>query len=65
VKPAAKPVGKPGRRLRAQELATEALVSLTVGAADPDEQAGRRRRLLKGPEEFRETRVDRPKAKAR
>jgi hypothetical protein len=50
---------------RAQDLATEALVSLTVGAADTDEQASRRRRLLKGPEEFREARVDRPKAKGR
>jgi hypothetical protein len=65
VKPVAKPVGKPGRRLRAQELATETLVSLTVGAADTDEQAGRRRRLTKGPAEFREDRVDLPKAKGR
>ena len=65
VKPAAKPFGKPGRRLRAQEMATETLVSLTVGAADTDEQAGRRRRLTKGPAEFREDRVDLPKAKGK
>jgi hypothetical protein len=64
VKTKARPTGR-HRGARASELATEALVSLTVGAADTDEQAGRRRRLLKGPEEFRETRVDRPKAKGR
>jgi len=48
---------------RASELAAEALASLTVGAADNEEQSSRRRRLLKGPEEFREVRVDRPKRK--
>jgi len=52
------------RAARASELAAEALASLTVGAADTDEQAGRRRRLTKGPLEFREDRVDLPKAKA-
>ena len=31
--------------------------------ANPDDQARRKRRLLKGPEEFREARVDRPKKK--
>ena len=33
-----------------------------VVAAPAEEQASRKRRLLKGPEEFREARVDRPKA---
>jgi hypothetical protein len=32
-------------------------------AARPEERAERQRRLTKGPEEFREVRVDRPKAK--
>jgi len=48
---------------RAAELAAEALASLSVGAADTSEEADRRRRLTKGPLEFREHRVDLPKAK--
>ena len=44
-------------------LASKAIDSLTVGAPDNDEQASRKRRLIKGPEEFREVRVDRPKGK--
>jgi hypothetical protein len=51
------------RATRAAELAAEALASLSVGAADTSEQADRRRRLTKGPLEFREHRVDLPKAK--
>jgi hypothetical protein len=54
-----------GRNLaaRASDLAAAAIDSLTVGAADSEQQAGRRRRLTKGPPEFREDRVDLPKAK--
>jgi hypothetical protein len=48
---------------RAKELASKAIDSLTAGAPDNDETAGRKRRLIKGPEEFREVRVDRPKGK--
>jgi hypothetical protein len=48
---------------RAKELASKALDSLTAGAANNDEKASRKRRLITGPEEFREVRVDRPKAK--
>ena len=59
----AKPVNKPGRRLRAQELATKAIEKIVDPSAPPEERAQRQRHLLKGPEEFRETRVDRPKAK--
>jgi hypothetical protein len=33
--------------------------------ATTEEQASRKQRLLKGPEEFREARVDRPKAKGK
>jgi hypothetical protein len=65
VKTSATPVGKPGRRLRAQELATKTIEKIIDPAALPEEQAQRRRRLTKGPEEFREARVDRPKAKGK
>jgi hypothetical protein len=44
-------------------LAARAMDKLTIGAPDNDEQASRKRRLIKGPEEFREVRVDRPKGK--
>jgi hypothetical protein len=63
VKTPAGPVSKPGRRLRAQELATKAIEKIVDPSAPPEERAQRQRHLLKGPEEFRETRVDRPKAK--
>jgi sporulation protein YlmC with PRC-barrel domain len=39
-------------------LAATAIDSLPIGTADADDQASRMRRLLKGPEEFRELRVD-------
>src|SRR6202035_2823609 len=54
----------PSERQRAAlaDLAAKAIDSLTVEAPD-DEKASRKRRLLKGPEEFREVRVDRPKGK--
>jgi hypothetical protein len=48
---------------RAKELASKAIDSLTTGAPNNDEKASRKRRLIKGPEEFREVRVDRPKSK--
>jgi hypothetical protein len=63
VKTPARPVSKPGRRLRAQELATKAIEKIIDPAALPEERAQRRRRLTKGPQEFREDRVDLPKAK--
>ena len=52
----------PSERQRAAlaDLASKAIDSLTVGAADGDEKASRKRRLIKGSEEFREVRVDRP-----
>jgi hypothetical protein len=50
---------------RAKELASKAIDSLTAGAPNNDEKASRKRRLIKGPEEFREVRVDRPKAKGK
>jgi hypothetical protein len=57
----------PSERQRAAlaDLASKAIDSLTVGTADSAEKATRKRRLLKGPEEFRDVRVDRstPKRK--
>src|SRR5712675_3607388 len=65
VKTPARPVSKPGRRLRAQELATKAIEKIIDPAAPPEERAQRRRRLTKGPSEFRDARVDQPKTKGR
>ena len=56
-------VSKPARKLRAQELATKAIEKIIDPSAPPEERAERRRRLTKGPSEFREDRVDLPKAK--
>ena len=65
VKTRARPASKPGRRLRAQELATKAIETMIDPAAPPEERAQRRRRLTKGPSEFREARIDQPKAKGK
>ena len=65
VKTEAEPVGKPGRRLRAQELAAKAIEKIIDPTAPPEERAQRRRSLTKGPPEFREVRVDQPKAKGK
>ena len=62
-KMAVRPVSKPGRKLRAQELATNAIEKIIDPAAPPEERAERRRHLTKGPPEFRKARVDQPKAK--
>ena len=53
----------PTQKARAKELAGGAIDKLTDAKAAPDDQASRKRRLLKGPEEFRDARVDRAKAK--
>ena len=55
---------KPTQRnaTRAKELAANVIDNLADGAASADDRASRKSRLLKGPEEFREARVDRPKA---
>ena len=52
-----------GQRLRAREMAGHAIDSMTDASAHAVDQASRKRRLLKGPEEFREARIDRPKRK--
>jgi hypothetical protein len=65
VKTPSRPASKPGPRLRAQELATKAIEKIIDPAAPREEQAQRRRRLTKGPTEFRQARVDQPKAKTK
>ena len=56
-------VSKPGRKLRAHELASNAIEEMIDPAAPPEERAQRRHRLTKGPAEFRDHRIDLPKAK--
>ena len=55
----------PSERQRATlaDLASKAIDSLTAGTPDNSEKTSRKRRLIKGPEEFREVRADRPKAR--
>jgi hypothetical protein len=65
VKAPARPVSKPDRKLRAAELAAKAIDKIGDPAAPPEERAQRRRRLTKGPEEFQDVRVDRPKPKGK
>lgn len=48
---------------RANELAANVIDGLADGAASDDDRASRKTRLLKGPEEFRNARVDRPRTK--
>jgi hypothetical protein len=59
------PAKKAARRSRAQELAAEAIETMIDPAAPPEERAQRRRRLTKGPPEFRELRVDLPRAETK
>jgi hypothetical protein len=48
---------------RAKELAAKTIEKIIDPAAPPEERTERRRRLTKGPPEFREARVDQPKVK--
>ena len=48
---------------KAKELAGAQIDRMVDKSAPAEEQASRKRRLLKGPEEFREVRVDRAKKK--
>jgi hypothetical protein len=50
-----------GRAERAKDLATKVIDSFPVQTTDVEETASRKRRLLKGPEEFRDVRLDRAK----
>jgi hypothetical protein len=55
----------PARARRAKELATSIIEKIIDPAAPPEVKAERRRRLTKGPSEFREDRLDLPKAKTK
>ena len=50
-------------RQRAREMAGNAIDKMTDTTASPNDQAGRKRRLIKGPDEFQKVRVDRPRQK--
>jgi hypothetical protein len=49
-----------GQTLRAREMAGKAIDEMSDATASSDDQATRKKRLLKGPEEFSQVRVDRP-----
>jgi hypothetical protein len=62
---ATKPKQAPQARAeRAKDLAAKVIDSFPL-TTDVEETASRKRRLLKGPAEFRDLRVDRPKAKTK
>ena len=50
---------------RAKELATKTIEKIIDPSAPPEERTQRRQRLTKGPLEFREARIDLPKAKGK
>jgi hypothetical protein len=50
---------------RAKELAAKTIEKIIDPSTPPEEKAERHRRLIKGPPEFREDRVDPPKAKGK
>jgi hypothetical protein len=53
------------RANRAKVLAAETIEKIIDPTAPPEERAQRRRRLTKGPPEFREHRVDQPRVKGK
>jgi hypothetical protein len=61
----AKPGSKVLNKTRAAELAAKVVDKMIDPTAPADERDRRRRRLTKGPPEFREDRVDLPKAKGK
>jgi alkanesulfonate monooxygenase SsuD/methylene tetrahydromethanopterin reductase-like flavin-dependent oxidoreductase (luciferase family) len=63
VRPPAKPGRKTASKLRARELAANTIEGMIDRSAPPEERAQRKRRLTKGPSEFREDRIDLPKPK--
>jgi hypothetical protein len=52
-------------RAKAKKFAAEQIDRMGNSTATAEEQASRKQRLLKGPEEFRKARVDRLKAKGK
>jgi hypothetical protein len=65
------PRAPPSQRLRAaradraKQLATKAIEKIIDRGTQPEDRIERKRRLTKGPMEFRDTRVDWPKAKGK
>jgi hypothetical protein len=55
--------GSAARAERAKDLASTTIDNLTAATPESDEKASRKGNLIKGPEEFRQVRVDRPKPK--
>ena len=55
--------GSAARAERANELASNTIDNLTSATPESGEKARRKGNLIKGPEEFRQVRVDRPKPK--
>jgi hypothetical protein len=53
------------RATRAKELASKAIEKIADPSATQDERVQRRRRLTKGPQEFREDRVDMPQTRGK
>jgi hypothetical protein len=53
------------RKERAKDLAAKAIDDLTPDAANAEQRTSRKRRLLAGPEEFRDVRVDLAKTKTK
>jgi hypothetical protein len=47
-----------GQQLRARQMAANAIDEMADTTAEPNEQASRKKRLLKGPKEFQTARVD-------
>ena len=57
LKPKARPRAE-GQKLRAKEMAAKAIDKMADAGASADDQAGRKRSLIDGPEVFRDVRVD-------
>lgn len=55
--------GSAARAERAKELASNTIDNLTAATPESNEKVDRKGNLIKGPEEFRQVRVDRPKPK--
>jgi hypothetical protein len=51
------------QKQRAREMAGSAIDKIADASVSPDDQASRKRRLVKGPEEFQDVRRDRPNRK--
>jgi hypothetical protein len=56
-------VKSPGKKAKAAEMAGAQIDQLTDRSATDEQRASRKRRLLKGPKEFRDMRIDQSKSK--